>query len=95
MNGFMLTKHMTITYKDGHQCEHRPVVKDEDDWWRLVMDVTREMAKPDGGVLLVSHPYGMHQVSEITYVHFGDDEGPVDQPALGFQRDESAGFGAA
>ena len=85
----MVTKQIIITYKDGHQCEHHPVSEDEDEWWKLVMELSLEMSKPHGGVLLLSYPYGMHQVSEITDVHFGDDDSPEDQPSIGFQRGDS------
>ena len=83
----MVTKLMIITYKDGHQCEDHPVSKDEDEWWKLVMDISSEMSRPQNGVLLLSHPYGMHQVSEISDVHFGDDPAPPELPSLGFQRE--------
>lgn len=79
-----IEKEITITFRNGHQCEHHPLVKSEDKWWEMVAEVMLALNKPRGGILVLNHPFGMHRVDDISAIHFGDMEPPPDIPSIGF-----------
>ncbi len=69
---------------DGHCNAHINV--SEDEWWTMIRDIVLEMNQPRAGILITKSPYGIHRLTEMEAVHFGDVEPPedIDIPVLGF-----------
>jgi len=77
-------RQVVIMFRNGTKSEHKPLSTDND-FWKLMHQLAIEMNRKRGGLLLLSRPYGMHRVSDISSVLFGDAEPPPDMPRMGFQ----------
>ena len=84
-----MQKDITFSYKSGHECTHSPHVDSDDEWWTMIREIMLEMNKPQPGVFITKSPYGIHKLSDVEAVHFGDVIPPVDAPVpqLGFIKD--------
>jgi hypothetical protein len=52
----------------------------------MIRDIMLEMNQPRAGIFITKSRYGIHQLTEVEAVHFGDMEPPedIDIPVLGF-----------
>jgi len=82
-------KDLLICFKSGYECHHMPIAKSEEEWWDFVAHVTNAVNRGSEGVLVTQKPYGMHRISDISALHFGDTEPPPDTPPIGFQLPEA------
>ena len=79
-----IQKQLTITFRNGYQCEHHPLTKSEDAWWKMIAEILSALNKPRGGLFVLNHPFGMHRVDDISAIHVGDVEPPPNIPRIGF-----------
>jgi len=76
---------LEVNLKNGTTCTHLMKMPSEDDWWDFVVKVTAALNTETGaGLLTVPKPFGIHRMSEVSSIHFGDLEPPPDRPAIGF-----------
>ncbi len=77
-------RQVVIMFRNGTSFKHLPLATD-DELWKMVTQLTSEMNKKPSGLLALTRPYGVHRVSDISSVLFGDAEPPPDTPPMGFQ----------
>ncbi len=79
-------KYIAFRFKSGYECVHTPSVNSEDEWWGMVSDIMLEMNKSQSGIFITKSPFGIHRLTDVEAVHFGDIDPPenVDVPSLGF-----------
>ena len=67
-----MERFIAFTYKNGRECSHRPHIDSEDEWWIMVRDLTLALNGSNPGVFITKSPFGIHRLSEVVSVHFGD-----------------------
>jgi len=76
---------LEVSLKNGTTCTHVIKRPSEDDWWDFVAKVTAQLNTGTGaGLLVLPTPFGIHRMTEVSSLHFGDLEPPPDRPAIGF-----------
>ena len=78
-----------IRFKSGHECLHKPSVDSEDQWWAMIKDITTELNKKQSGLFIANSPFGIHKLTDVEAIHFGDGTPPDDSPVpkLGFVKE--------
>ena len=76
---------IVFMYKGGGQCTHTPDLED-DDWWEFISEIIDEMKKERPGILISKSPFGIHKLTDVEAIHFGDVTPPLssDIAPMGF-----------
>ena len=79
---------ISFRYKSGYECTHAPHV-DEGEWWEMIGNIIDEMNKEQSGLLITKSPFGIHRLTDVEAIHFGDVTPPSssDIPTLGFVKE--------
>ena len=84
-----MEKVIKIRFKSGYECSHTPNVDSEDEWWKMIQAIIAELNRPQAGLFLSTSPYGIHKLTDVEAIHFGDSVPPEGSaiPKIGFLKE--------